>query len=317
MIDLHCHFLPGIDDGARNLEEALALAQAAVDNGIQRAVMTPHLHPGRWENFAQDIADGTQRFRRALADRGIALEIGFAAEVRLSPEIPMLIRQGRVPFLGQMDGYSMMLLEFPHGHIPLGADKLVAHLLQMKVRPVIAHPERNKDVMRDPRRLAPFLEMDCIMQLTAASVVGRFGERAQGAALALLESDATMILATDAHNLEARPPLLREGVAAAARVVGEERARDMADALPNRIAASQFDGEDVAAIPGVGALSPMLDSLLLRVIDERIQRPPGDSRSSDVAEVLARQYHRELLRALREDRCSPGVTPLLRDIHGK
>lgn len=243
MIDLHCHFLPGIDDGARNLDEALTLARATVDNGVRCAIMTPHLHPGRWENFAGEIERHTVEFRRALADADIPLRVGYAAEVRLSPEIPVLIERGHVPFLGELNGYRFMLLEFPHGHIPLGADKLVWRLLQMKVRPVIAHPERNKDVMRDPGKIMPFVEMGCILQLTAASVCGRFGDRAHRTARILLESDADMVLATDAHNREARPPVLREGVVAAAQVVGEDRARAMAFTLPQKIVASQFSSE--------------------------------------------------------------------------
>ncbi|WP_187276654.1 tyrosine-protein phosphatase [Parahaliea maris] len=301
MIDLHCHFLPGIDDGAANLDEALALARASVDNGVRCAIMTPHLHPGRWENFADEIARHTQRFRAALAEADIPLKVGFAAEVRLSPEIPGMIEQGRVPFLGEMGGYRIMLLEFPHGHIPLGADKLVARLLKMRVRPVIAHPERNKDVMRDPGKLAPFIDMGCILQLTAASVCGRFGERAQRTALSLLETDADKLLASDAHNVSARPPLMREGMAAAAQVVGDEAAGVMAHSLPLRIVASQFR-KPVPSAPATPANRPAsLETLLVNLIDERLQRQLGgaaansDSRSG---EELARQYHRELVRLL-------------------
>lgn len=378
MIDLHCHFLPGIDDGAANLDEALTLARASVDNGVRCAIMTPHLHPGRWENFADEIARHTQRFRSALAEADIPLKVGFAAEVRLSPEIPSMIEQGRVPFLGEMGGHRVMLLEFPHGHIPLGADKLVARLLKMNVRPVIAHPERNKDVMRDPGKLAPFVDMGCILQLTAASVCGRFGERAHRTALTLLETDTEKLLASDAHNVSARPPLMREGMAAAARVVGEEAAGVMAHSLPLRIVASQFrqhreDGGQAAApagakatpspevirapLPGPGGrlvkrdrlqrepvqetpkrvahiaratidtktLAPSasgkpagpapaneanpaaapspesVESLLVNLIDERLQRMmgrPAGHPQAPSGEELARQYHRELVRLL-------------------
>ncbi len=240
MIDLHCHYLPGIDDGARDLAEALTLARAAVDNGVRCAIMTPHLHPGRWENLAGAIQRHTLLFRRALSEAEIPLQVGYAAEVRMSPEIPLLIERGHVPFLGELDGYRLMLLEFPHGHLPLGADKLVWRLLQMKVRPVIAHPERNKEVMRDPARMAPFIKMGCILQLTAASVCGRFGERAYHTACQLLESDAELVLATDAHNSQARPPVLREGMEAIARIAGDAKAREMSIDLPGRIVASQF-----------------------------------------------------------------------------
>ncbi len=334
MIDLHCHFLPGIDDGAETLPAALALARKAVEGGIECAIMTPHLHPGRWENFAGKIRQHTALFSTALADAGIPLRIGYAAEVRMSPEIPLLVERGHVPFLGEIDGDRFMLLEFPHGHIPLGADKLVQRLLTMRVRPVIAHPERNKDVMRDPGKMAPFVEMGCVLQLTAASVCGRFGDRAQRTANQLLRSGAQVVIATDAHNCEARPPVLREGMRAAAQVVGEEAAYAMAVTFPQRIVASQFAPATPAARrttdatafpekPGIRAPAPVqrdapvrtpppptangaggaqsLEKLLLRLVDHRLQLllgDTGDASPVQSGEALAQEYHRELVRRL-------------------
>ena len=176
MIDLHCHLLPGIDDGPATLEEALEMARIAVANGIKEAYVTPHLHPGRWENDLPKIAAAVEAYRAAVAEAGIPLEIGYAAEVRLDYEIVLLIEAGRVPFLGALDGQQVMLLEFPHSHVPVGADKFVAWLLAHNIRPMIAHPERNKDVMRDPGKIEPFVRAGCLLQLTADAVAGEFGE---------------------------------------------------------------------------------------------------------------------------------------------
>ena len=227
MIDIHCHLLPGIDDGPKTLVESLELARAAVDNGIHRAVTTPHLHPGRYENTRSTIAQPLRELRAALQEEQINLEISAAAEVRLSPEILRLIEKDEVPFLGKMDGYWIMLLEFPHSHIPLGAVNLVQRLLAKKIRPIIAHPERNKDVIRDLDKIKPFIDMGCLLQLTASSVIGRFGEAAELRARELLERGVTFILATDAHNLKGRRPFLREGVIAAAEIVGGKAAHAM------------------------------------------------------------------------------------------
>jgi len=227
MIDIHCHLLPGIDDGARDMGEALAMARAAYDNGIRFSIMTPHIHPGRYENSAQTISRSLAQFKVALAKAGIPLKLGMAAEVRLSPEILPMLERDQIPFLGQLDGYRIMLLEFPHSHIPPGADRLVEKLLAMKVRPIIAHPERNKDVMRKYSKIEPFIEMGCFLQLTASAVAGRFGKMSHKRALQLLGSDAFMMLATDAHNLKARYPELREGYKAAVELVGREDARKL------------------------------------------------------------------------------------------
>jgi protein-tyrosine phosphatase len=240
MIDIHCHLLPGIDDGARNVDDALAMARAAVADGIHFSVMTPHIQPGRYHNTRTTIERSIREFRRALAQAQIPLQIGMAAEVRLAPEILPLLEQDEIPFYGELDGFRLMLLEFPHSHIPPGADKLVDKLLQLRVRPIIAHPERNKDVMRDVTKIEPFTEMGCFLQLTASAVAGRFGKDAYKRSLQILEMDVFKVLATDAHNLKARYPELMEGRDAAAKIIGEEAADDMVSANPMAIAQSQM-----------------------------------------------------------------------------
>src|SRR5262245_50492706 len=116
MIDLHCHLLPGIDDGPATREEALEMARIAVANGIEEAHVTPHLHPGRWDNDLPKITAAVEAYRAALATEGIPLIVDVAAEVRLDYEILPMIEAGRVPFLGKLDGCQVMLLEFPHSH---------------------------------------------------------------------------------------------------------------------------------------------------------------------------------------------------------
>ena len=240
MIDLHCHLLPGIDDGARDMDQSLSMARAAYDNGIRFSIVTPHIHPGRYENSARNIASSWGLFKAELSRAHIPLRLGMAAEVRLSPEILPLIEQEEIPFLGELDGYRIMLLEFPHSHIPPGAEQLVKKLLDLKVRPIIAHPERNKDVVRRRSKIEPFIEMGCFLQLTSSAVAGRFGEASCERAIELLESDAFMVLATDAHNLKGRYPDLREGFEAAAAIIGAKAARRLVFDNPMAIVLSQF-----------------------------------------------------------------------------
>jgi protein-tyrosine phosphatase len=146
-----------------------------------------------------------------------------------------LIEQDELPFLGEMDGYRIMLLEFPHSHISLGADNLIKRLLDRKIRPIIAHPERNKDVIRDLAKIEPFIEMGCFLQLTASAVAGHFGKGPHLRARQLLELGAVNVLATDAHNLKGRRPELREGMEAAAEIVGDEAAHALVHKNPRAI----------------------------------------------------------------------------------
>ncbi len=222
MIDLHCHLLPGIDDGPQTMEDALELARTAVENGVSRAVVTPHIHHGRYENDRSSINAAFDAFVEALRIREIPLRIGFAAEVRIGPEIMPMIEGDMIPFLGTLGGFRILLLEFPHSHIPMGSEKLVMWLLSRKIRPMIAHPERNKDVLRNFDRIAPFVGMGCFLQVTAGSVAGAFGPESRKAAIHLLEKEWVFALATDAHNLEHRPPELKPGRVAAEKVLGHD-----------------------------------------------------------------------------------------------
>lgn len=235
MYDLHCHLLPGMDDGPGTLDEALAMARLAVAEGIRKSVVTPHLHVGRWDNDRAAIETAVASYRRELAGAGITLEIGFAAEVRCDHDILPLIEQDRVPFLGTFDGKQVLLLEFPHSHVPVGGDKLVDWLMARDVRPMIAHPERNKDIMCELAKLEPFVAAGCLVQLTADAIAGGFGAEAKLRAREMLERGWVAVIASDAHDTEARPPRLRRGLAAAAEIVGEMAAQAMVGDIPRRI----------------------------------------------------------------------------------
>ena len=235
MIDLHCHYLPGIDDGAQTLEESLDLARAAVAAGITTAVMTPHVHPGRYQNNRVTITKLCAAFQRVLAHRQIPLDIRVGGEVRISAEIIPMIEQDEIPFLGVIDGYRVILLEFPHSHLLLGADKLVSWLLARRIRPLIAHPERNKEVIRSVEKMAPFVSSGCLLQLTGGSIVGHFGKPAQECARALIERGWASVVATDAHNLRHRPPCLDLARTALLDLGGEALARQMTQDTPAKI----------------------------------------------------------------------------------
>jgi protein-tyrosine phosphatase len=240
MIDLHNHLLPGIDDGAPDLEVALALARIAVADGITHMVCTPHIHPGRYENTPATIQAAQQKFVAALQVESISLQVATAAEVRFGAELMQGIGEGTIPFLGEWQGRKVLLLEFPHGEVPFGAERMIAWLLQRNIQPMLAHPERNKGIMRDPSKLKPFIEQGCLLQVTASSVAGGFGLAAQAIASDLLSEGLVSILATDAHNIDYRPPILSQGMQEAARLVGEAKAEALVLQTPWQISQGHF-----------------------------------------------------------------------------
>ena len=241
MIDLHCHLLPGIDDGPKTLQDSLALCKKAVANGINRAVTTPHIIPGRYDNDVNSINGAWQALKQELAIAGISLELGMAAEVRLDPVIMDYIKQDRVPFLGKYGREPLLLLEFPHTHIPPGSKEFVKWLFKEGIRPMIAHPERNGDVINSLKKIEPFVRAGCLLQVTAASLDGTFGDEPKKRAEQMLKKDWVTILASDAHNLGKRSPSIEPGRQVAAKIVGEARSWELVRDVPAEISKEHFE----------------------------------------------------------------------------
>lgn len=240
MIDLHCHFLPGVDDGARTMQEALALAAAAVANGITHAVLTPHIHPGYFDNRLSSLVPVFDDYRAGLAAAGIDLKVLLGGEVRLHPDALDLLVADDLPVIGMIGNDRLVLLEFPDGQIPAGAEVACRYFAERGVRWLIAHPERNKEVMRDPQRIQPFVDSGCLLQLTAASVVGRFGPQALQAAHQLLAKGLVAVVATDSHNLLHRPPILKEAREAITKLYGSGLAHRLTEETPAAIIADRL-----------------------------------------------------------------------------
>ena len=211
------------------------MARIAVADGIRVSVLTPHIHPDLYGNTRGSLRGAFDVFAKRLREEAIPLEIKLGGEVWFSIELLDLIDRDEVPFLGEVDGYRIMLIEFPPRMIPIGSDKLATVLLRRKIRPLIAHPERNMAVMESLDKLRPFVDMGCWLQLTAGSLSGRFNPVIGQTAWRLLESGWNCIVATDAHDLRHRPPLLSEGRDALAKRFGEQFALDHVRFRPARI----------------------------------------------------------------------------------
>lgn len=227
MIDVHAHLLPGIDDGPPTLEDAVALAHACVKTGVTELFVTPHVFPGQWNNTRSSIVKEYERFDFALKRLKLPLTLHMAGEVRYGDDIFALMGEGELPYLGSYQGFHSMLLELPDGQVPVGAERMVRYLLDHKVRPVIVHPERNKAVMEKHERMRSFVEMGCVLQLTAASVIGEFGGAALRTCQKLLDEGWVDIVASDAHNLRGRAPRMDAAHAALTKAYGQDFADEL------------------------------------------------------------------------------------------
>lgn len=244
MIDLHCHLLPCIDDGPSCMEEAITLCRFMVENGIEQAVATPHIHLGRWDNDNETIRSAYKLLSKELKLLKIPLQLAMAAEVRIDADILPLLAVDKIPMLGRWsianDTYKVLLLELPHNHVPPGTEKLIAWLKSRNIIAMIAHPERNKELQRNPKKLDLLIQEGCLLQLTAASVAGEFGVAAEKFALNLLDCRAATIMATDAHNITGRRPLLDEARRVVAIRCGANYANELTITNPKRIAIQLF-----------------------------------------------------------------------------
>ena len=207
MIDIHCHILPGIDDGAKELNESLEMARQAQAQGITRIVASPHHKNGSYENDLQSILTEVNLLNKELAREGIDLEILPGQEIRIYGEMEADLD---VDLLSVNNTGVYMLIEFPSSHLPRYANKLLFDLQLKGIVPIIVHPERNREIMEDPSRLYRLIKEGSLSQVTASSVTGRMGKKIKKFSLDLLSHDLAHFVASDAHNTTTRPFDLRE-----------------------------------------------------------------------------------------------------------
>lgn len=250
MIDLHCHLLPGIDDGAPDLATALAMARCAAADGITVTACTPHIYPGLYENDAAGIAAAVTVLRGALAAADIGLALTDGADIQLVPELLTGLRRGTHPTLNHS---RYFLFEPPHHTVPVRFHESLFDALAAGYVPIITHPERL--TWLDDAHYPWFVQAardGAWLQLTAGALTGRFGRRAQYWSERMLDDGLVHILATDAHDLDRRAPILSEGRDAAAAWVGAAEAERMVNDRPQAV----LDDRDPALIPPPPLLDP-------------------------------------------------------------
>ncbi|MDA7746953.1 capsule biosynthesis protein CapC [Psychromonas sp.] len=225
MIDLHSHILPGIDDGARTIEDSIALIQQSIENGVSKIMATPHSNIGTFDNDLSGIKQVFNELCLKISELDIKVELAFAAEVRICPEIMLLAKKQQLPFLGQYEGKNLLLLEFPDSHIPPGSEKFVSWLLAHNICPLIAHPERNRDLWQHPYLINEFVHLGCLLQITAASLLGSFGQKSQQLAWQYLDLDLVHLVASDMHNLKRRPNRMAEAYQVICDKFGTDKAK--------------------------------------------------------------------------------------------
>lgn len=221
MIDIHCHILPHLDDGPSTLDTALHMAAIAAGDGIRSIIATPHTDGFRVD--ATRVHKAVGRLNDALQKNDIEVEIitGY--------EIPSFLLD-RLALTHTLAQSRYVLLEFPHTHLPADAQITISTVRGLGLYPIIAHPERNPDVIVSPNRLRELVAAGALVQLTAASVVGAIDLEVERCSHYLLQNHLAHFIATDSHSPSFRRPVLQEARRTAVRLVGAEKADNLVHA---------------------------------------------------------------------------------------
>jgi protein-tyrosine phosphatase len=239
MVDIHCHLLPGLDDGPETLETSLQMAEMAIQDGITHVIATPHAND-RYPFVPETVRQRRDEIQNLLGSR---LQIATGCDFHLSFENLNDLRRGPQKYTLNQRNY--LLVEFADFAIPPTIDATLHELHLSGVQPIITHPERNALIRANPARLESWIRQGCYVQVTALSLLGRFGGPAKQFSRWLLDRDAIHFVASDAHNLKGRPLLLRKASEEVARRRSEAVAQSLFVANPM----AAFEGQPLPYVP--------------------------------------------------------------------
>jgi protein-tyrosine phosphatase len=241
VIDIHCHILPGLDDGPDSMETSIAMAEMAIADGITHVIGTPHAHPQHVFDSAK-IKERRDELQRLFEGR---LILATGCDFHLSYENLEDIRFE--PNRYTLNQKNYLLVEFADYSIPPALDQALHNLQLAGLVPIVTHPERNPLIRAQPERLFKWLQQGCYVQVTAQSLLGRFGRSAQESSQRWLADDAVHFIASDAHNVTSRPLRLKETFDWVAKIHGEDVARALL--VDNPLAA--FEGRPLPFVPEI------------------------------------------------------------------
>jgi protein-tyrosine phosphatase len=239
MIDIHCHILPEVDDGAKSWEVAVTMCAIAWQDGIEHIVATPHANEEYFydRKYLEDLLQKLQGETGGKPALSLGCDFHFSFEnVQDAFANPSRYTIGNTPYL---------LVEFNDYSLPPAIDDSLSELLNFGLKPIITHPERNPMLQRTPERVLDWVRGGCAVQITANTLTGRWGRRADSTARWLFDREAVHIVASDAHGLTSRPPILSEARTLVQHMCGE----NVADALFTQNPRAVIQGKPLPYFP--------------------------------------------------------------------
>lgn len=241
MVDVHCHILPGLDDGPSVIEESLEMAETAIADGITHVVATPHCS----SEYDFDYARVRQLGEELQGRIGEQLKLATGCDFHLNPENLEALRENAARFC--INQHDYLLVEFNEFSIPPSMDQTMHELQLAGLRPIVTHPERNGILRSQPERLAKWVQAGNFVQVTGGALTGVFGQGAQKDALRWIGQGVVHFVASDAHNMRGRPLKLQAAYDTVREQFGEEMARGLF--VENPLAA--YEGRELPYVPEV------------------------------------------------------------------
>lgn len=232
-IDIHCHCLPGLDDGPARLADSLVLCRALADDGVRTVIATPH-QLGRFDgrNEPETILNSVRNLNEHLSKANIAITVLPGADIRIDERIPSLLKKQRILTLA--DGGHYILLELPRDTF-IDAGPLMRELSASNITTIISHPERHRVLAAQPQRLLKWLEAGAHLQITAGSLLGHFGPQAEKAGWFFLKRGWASFIASDAHDIKQRCPMMKAAFEKIRQKIGQDLAHLLCIENPSRV----------------------------------------------------------------------------------
>lgn len=231
-VDIHCHLIPGIDDGPDTWPQSLEMAKIALADGIDTIIATPHQMGNHVENRGQTIRQRVMELQQRLSDQQLPLRILPGADVRIEPNLVEEIQRGNVLTLA--DHRKHVLLELPHEiYFPL--EPVLDQLRRAGITGILSHPERNRGLLEQPQLVPALVDYGCLMQITADSLLGTFGSTVRRMSESLLAKGCVHFLASDAHGVKSRKPRLHAAYQRVAELAGAETAIRLCHTNPQAV----------------------------------------------------------------------------------
>ena len=236
--DIHCHIIPQIDDGAASIDDSIKMAQTALKDGTTSLIATPHQLGTNSGVTADAIKEGVALLQNKIDAEKLSVTVVPGADIRIDPDLPKLLKQGKVLTLADQDKH--VLLELPHEtYYPI--DQLLKSLRKQGLVGILSHPERNRGIIKCPDVMWDIVEAGGLLQITAASLTGNFGSSCKEIAELAVDEGLIHFIASDAHDTKHRPFGMRDAYDTICDMAGEKLADLVCCENPARV----FEGDDV------------------------------------------------------------------------